>query len=91
MQLKLPLEKSGWRTLVDIIKNGKIPMSNVYGRNGRLGKAISELEHRGIVEIRYFKGERGRGGNILRLRISYEKEPIKRHIDNKIMGTNKNI
>jgi hypothetical protein len=84
MRLRLPLEKSGWRTLMNAIKRTKVPASAVYGRKGRLGKAIGELQHRGLVETRFFPGERGRGGNIMKLRICYEKEPVKRQIDLKV-------
>lgn len=81
MRLRLPMEKSGWRTSMDAVKHGKVPLSAVYGRKGRSGRVISELQHRGLVETRFFPGERGRGGNIMRLRICYEKEPVKRQID----------
>jgi tetratricopeptide (TPR) repeat protein len=89
MQLRLSIEKSGWRTMMDAVKHAKVPSSAVYGREGRLGKPISELRHRGLIETRFFPGERGRGGNIMKLRICYEKEPVKRHIDQKV-ARNKN-
>jgi len=85
MRRKISLEKSGWRTLMQIIKNAKVSKSSVYGAGGRRGPAISKLERRGLVETRVFPGERGRGGRILKMRISYEKETIKRHIDQRIM------
>ncbi len=53
MRLRLPVEKSGWRTLMNAIKRTKVPASAVYGRKGRLGKAIGELQHRGLVETRF--------------------------------------
>jgi hypothetical protein len=81
MRLRLPVEKSGWRTSMDAVKHGKVPFSAVYGRKGRSGRVISELQRRGLVETRFFPGERGRGGNIMKLRVCYEKEPVKRHID----------
>ncbi len=89
MRLRLPVEKSGWRTLMNAIKHAKVPASAVYGRKGRLGKAIGELQHRGLVETRFFPGERGRGGNIMKLRICYEKEPVKRQIDLKVARNKK--
>jgi hypothetical protein len=46
---------------------------------------MSELERRGIVESRIFPGERGRGGNIWKVRIPYDKEIIKRHVDERVM------
>ena len=81
MRLRLPMEKSGWRTSMDAVKHGKVPASAVYGRKGQSGKVIGELQRRGLVETRFFPGERGRGGNIMKLRICYEKEPLKRQID----------
>ncbi|MCW4026992.1 MAG: hypothetical protein NWE76_05880, partial [Candidatus Bathyarchaeota archaeon] len=85
MRRKLPLERSGWRTLMQIVRQGKVPKSSVYGPAGHRGRAISELERRGLVETRIFQGERGRGGNIVKARVFYEKETIKRHIDRRTM------
>ena len=85
MQRRLALEKSGWRTFMQIIKNTKIPKTSIYRTRSRRGPAILELEKRGIIEVRIFPGERGRGGKIMKARISYEKDIIKRHVDNQIM------
>ncbi len=85
MRQRMSLEKSGWRTSMEIVKHGKVSKSSVYGTKGRRGRALSELERRGLVETRVFLGERGRGGKILKMRISYDKETIKRHIDQRIM------
>jgi hypothetical protein len=46
----------------------------MYGMSGRCGEAKVELEHLGLVESRFFYGERGRGGQILKLRIFCEKQ-----------------
>ena len=81
MRLRLPMDNSGWRTLMEAVKRSKVPVSAVYGRRGRLGKVIGELQRRGLIETRFFKGERGRGGNIMKFRICYEREPVKRQID----------
>ncbi len=70
---------------MDTIKHGGVPKSNVYNAHGGMGSAISELERRGLVEIRVFPGERGRGGRILKMRPAYEKETIKRYIDRLVM------
>lgn len=78
---RLSQERSGWRTLMDIVKQGRISKYSVYGASGRRGTALSELEHLGLVEVRLFQGERGRGGKILKLRIAYEKENVKRYVD----------
>jgi hypothetical protein len=78
---KLPKERSGWRTLMDIVKQAKVSRYSIYGSSGHRGLAISELENLGVVEIRFFFGERGRGGKIIKIRASYEKENSKRYID----------
>ncbi|MGA2681847.1 MAG: hypothetical protein ABSF44_08620 [Candidatus Bathyarchaeia archaeon] len=85
MHRRLPLEKSGWKTMMDIVRQGKIPQYSVYGTKGQRGTAIAELERRGIVEARVFSGERGRGGKILKIRVFYEKEIVKRQIDQQVM------
>lgn len=85
MKKRLPLEKSGWRTLVQIQTDSKVPKSSLYGTDKHRGLAISELERRGLIETRIFPGERGRGGKILKTRVAYEKETIKRYIDHHIM------
>jgi hypothetical protein len=85
MKRRLTLGKSGWRTFVQIMEDAKVPKSCIYGIAGRHGYAISELERRGLVETRVFLGERGRGGRITKARIFYEKETIKRYIDQHVM------
>lgn len=85
MRRRLSLEKSGWRSLMQIVKDARISKSSVYGARGRRGPAMSELERRGLVETRFFPGERGRGGKIIKTRISYEKETVKRHVDKQVM------
>ena len=89
MRRRLPLEWSGWRTFNEIVKRGNVSMKSVYGGEGRHGPAISELEHRGLVETRIFSGERGRGGNISKVRLLYEKETIRRKIDERVSKVGK--
>jgi len=84
MRKKIAEEKAGWRTLMDIVKDGKVPKYSVYGE-GRKGAALAELVRRGLVEARVFPGERGRGGKITKVRVCYEKEPIKNQISDHIM------
>jgi hypothetical protein len=85
MKRRLPLEKSGWRTLTQIQTDAKVPKSSLYGTDRHRGLAISELERRGLIETRIYPGERGRGGKILKTRVAYDKETIKRYIDHHIM------
>ncbi len=77
---KMPLDRCGWRSLADVMKNGKVPRSSVYRVGGGQGIAITELEKRGLIEAKMISGERGRGGNILKLRICYEREDVKRYV-----------
>jgi tetratricopeptide (TPR) repeat protein len=85
MRRRLPLDNSGWTTLNQIVKQAKVSKSSVYGPKGRRGCAVSELEKRGLVETRVFPGERGRGGRIIKMRIAYGKETVKRHVDQRVM------
>jgi hypothetical protein len=85
MRKKISLEMSGWRTLMQIVRHGNVPKSQVYGSRRHRGHAISELETRGLIEMRVFLGERGRGGKIAKARISYKKETIKRYVDKHVM------
>jgi hypothetical protein len=80
---KIPVEKSGWRTLMEVVRNAKVTMYSMYGRSGRGGKVNTELANLGVVESRFFLGERGRGGRILKMRICYGKELVKRRVDSK--------
>jgi hypothetical protein len=77
---KTPLDNCGWRSLLDVMKNGNVPRSSVYKVGGGRGVAIAELERCGLIEVKIFSGERGRGGNIPKLRICHEKEDVKKYI-----------
>jgi tetratricopeptide (TPR) repeat protein len=82
---KLSQEKAGWRTLVDLIKKGKLTNYSVYGTIKHRGIALQELERLGLIETQYFIGERGRGGRIMKIRIAYEKEKIKNYANTQIV------
>jgi hypothetical protein len=79
--MRLPKERSGWRTLMDIVKQANVSRYSMYGSRSHRGFAMKELENLGVVDVRFFFGERGRGGKILKLRVSCEKDNIKRYID----------
>jgi len=81
MKRRLFIEEAGWRSMVQIAKNAHVSLRSVYGDKRRRGSAISELERRGLIEIRIFTGKRGRGGVITKARILYEKETMKRYVD----------
>jgi hypothetical protein len=82
---RMNLDQSGWRTASEIASRSKVSLREVYGRNGKHGPAISELVSRGLVETRVFKGQRGRGGEIIRVRVAYDKEPVKRLVDRAVL------
>jgi tetratricopeptide (TPR) repeat protein len=81
---RLPKEKSGWRTLMDIVKRANVSRYSMYGSSDQGGFATKELENLGVVEGRFFFGERGRGGRVLKLRVYAEKDSIKQYIDQRI-------
>jgi tetratricopeptide (TPR) repeat protein len=81
MRKRLYVEQSGWRSLVQIADGSKIPQRALYGRSGRYGPSMNELIKRGLVELRTFTGHRGRGGNAIKARITYDREPTKRYVD----------
>lgn len=77
---RLPQENCGWRTLMEVVKNSGVTMYSIYGRCGGDGKAKLELERLGITESRFFQGERGRGGRVLKMRIRHENEIVKQRV-----------
>jgi len=83
-QKRLSKDRSGWRTLMDIVNQAKVSRYSMYGSSDHWGLVMRELENLGIVEARFFFGERGRGGKILKLRVAYEKEVVKQYIDQRI-------
>ena len=73
LQRRIPQERCGWRSLMDIIRGANVSRYSVYGFSTTGGQAITELQRDGLVELRVFEGERGRGGKILKAR-AVEKE-----------------
>lgn len=84
MARKYASEKSGWRGLVQAANELKVSASIFYGKEGGFSPAVNELIRKGLVEARIFPGERGRGGEVTRLRIAYEKEPITEYVKTRI-------
>jgi len=85
MKRSLTQERSGWRTLMQIVENARTSKTSVYGAGAHRGPAISELQSRGVVDLRIFTEERGRGGKITKARVAYEKDIVKRYVDQQIM------
>jgi len=82
---RLYLEQSGWRSLNEISAKTGIPRNSLYARNGVPGPPVKELRTRGFLEFRVFKQVRGRGGEVTKVRIAYDKEPVKRYVDAAIL------
>ena len=79
---RLSFEQAGWRTRIAISEATLLPVGLFYGREGKLGPLLKELLSSGFVEARFFLGQRGRGGEVTKLRVAYEKELVKRIVDN---------
>jgi tetratricopeptide (TPR) repeat protein len=75
----LPKEKSGWRSLMQTIKEAHVTKHSLYGQTGRGGETISELKRLKLIETKFFASERGRGGTILKIR-TLAKEPADNEI-----------
>lgn len=79
----LGLDRSGWRSLPQIIKGARVSKRSLYGVGGRLGHGLYGSQKKGLVNLETFPKERGRGGHILRVRIYHEKESVKRYVREK--------
>ena len=76
------IEKAGWRSMVEVARVAGVPRSSLYGTGGRRGPAVSELQRKGLAEMRIFPGERGRGGRIVKIRISPASLQVQAHLRN---------
>jgi hypothetical protein len=85
MREKLTLEHSGWRSRGQIAESSKVPRSALYEAPGKHGSPLYELLSRGLVELRNFRGHRGRGGEAVKLRILYDKDSVRRFVDRRVM------
>jgi CRP-like cAMP-binding protein len=85
MVRRLYLEQAGWRTIGELSVATKIPHTTLYGEHGNYGPPMNELLARGLIETRVFSGQRGRGGEVLKARIAYDKEPVKRYVDRVVL------
>jgi len=85
MRKRMYSEQSGWRSMIQISQACQIHQGLLYGRGGRHGPVMAELMGRGLVETRTFSGQRGRGGDVVRVRVAYDREPVKKYIDETAM------
>ena len=69
---------------MDIVETLQIPKAQIYGdaRYGHtFGRSLEDLVKRGLVEYRIVPGVRGRGGNVMKVRVAYDKEPVKKLVN----------
>jgi hypothetical protein len=69
---------------MNIIEALKIPKSYVYGepRYGRpFGRQLNALIKSSLVEYRIFPGERGRGGEIAKVRARFDSQNVRRYVE----------
>jgi KaiC/GvpD/RAD55 family RecA-like ATPase len=78
---RLAIEQSGWRSRTNIAKATGSTKASLYAEQGRFGPTLKELISSGLVETRFFPGERGRGGEIIKVRVAYEKDQVKRLVN----------
>ncbi len=87
MRKKLQYEQAGWRSLSEAAASTNISRSTLYGKAGKYGQALTELMTRGLVESRIQTGHRGRGGEAVKVRIAYDKDPVKRYVERTVIGS----
>jgi len=78
VRAKLSQQDAGWRTLMEIVRNSQVSKYSLYGRPESGGAAKQELSNLGLIETRFFIGERGRGGRILKIRVRCENDFVKK-------------
>jgi adenylate cyclase len=76
--MRMPHDTCGWRSLVQIAAGIGITPKTLYGKKpGHIGLELQELIRDGLIEMRYFEGQRGRGGEVMRCRISDPKNRVR--------------
>jgi len=78
---RLYIEKAGWRSLMDLVRDLSLPKRALYGDGAHRGRIVKELEDRGLIETRVFPDERGRGGKVRRVRVAYQNDIVKKYVD----------
>jgi len=92
MSRRFARDDSGWRSLGEVAKETRISRSLVYPRgSNKTNSPLGELLRRGFVERRFFQGVRGRGGEVMKLRIAFENDLIRDYVEQKIkLGSTQN-
>jgi hypothetical protein len=69
---RYPIDRAGWRTFREVARVTGLPKSSFYP--GPRNAVLRALKASSTIETRVFSGERGRGGEVTRARIAYEKD-----------------
>lgn len=80
---KIEGTKCGWKSLSQLSRDLNVSHHRFYGKNGAQGAVLNELLKTGFVESRSFPNERGRGGEITKIRIAIETSPAIRDYFNR--------
>src|SRR3989454_3570022 len=83
----LNLDLAGWRTMMSLVMELRIPRSGFYGPEGRDGAVLSELDRRGLVERRIFSEQRGRGGSITKVRVGFDTPAVREFLKQNIVDS----
>ena len=84
MKKRRPSDDSGWRGLSQLARTMNVSPSSMYGKRGGMSPELGELVKLGLVETRLFRGERGRGGEVTRMRVAYERDPIREYVKERV-------
>lgn len=89
---RIPLDKCGWRTLGQIADGTGLPTRPLYGKKpGESGAELKQLVKDRLIEVRYFKGERGRGGEVIRYRILPSANQRQKELTDVIVATKERL
>ncbi|MDG6905434.1 MAG: AAA family ATPase [Nitrososphaerota archaeon] len=81
---KFETERCGWRSLSELKEMAKLSKYSLYGNNRySVGPVLKELLSSSAVESRTFAGERGRGGEVMKIRMSPQKTALGRYGESK--------
>ncbi|MGI0091068.1 MAG: ATP-binding protein [Nitrososphaerales archaeon] len=70
---KFDLEQCGWKSLNELLRELNLSKYAFYGSSdGMNGPVLKELKSLGVTETRIFSGQRGRGGEIMKIRASFQ-------------------
>jgi KaiC/GvpD/RAD55 family RecA-like ATPase len=76
---KLPMDSSGWRSLVEIARNMGARTTLFYST--KYSMLFRDLIKRNMIERKFFSKERGRGGSVARLRIAYQNDSVREMLE----------